>query len=1565
MKRVIANILKTMFWAVVALLLLVLGIVQVAYSDWFQDKLRVELVSRVNASGDVKVALNHLSIDFPLDVQLEGLSVVEPQNDTLIAAKKVTASVALMPLLYGCVEVDEASLVDARYRMGNVDSAMFMKIIASRLSIKDASVGLASSDVNLTQAEIQGGRVDLILKNDTTPTVADTVQPQSAPWKIKAKDLHLRDFTYHMALEATIDSLSTHFADASVKNMEVDLGAQKVIVALVQGEKLDATYIASTAEALPSKEDENPSAPWTIMVDSIDFIKSKALYALANVEPMPGLDFNYIQVDSLDLKIASFYNKASEISIPIRYFTAQERCGIRLYGQGEFALDENAMYLRQFDVKTNNSHLKADGKLGMIGTFEQSQMLLIGNGEVGIADVATMFPAYKPMMRGMPMHDKLFVDVNLEGSLKHLTINKLQADLNGRVNVDAKGYVANVTDFNHMRGELGVSGEIVDADFVNAFIGDDADELFVLPKMSLAGNVDFSPGLIEGAIDAHTRGGDLAMEAMWNSRAEGYDLNVELIEFPIDAFMPKMGVKRGSGRLGANGKHYNPFNRNMVIDAQADIEYIEYQGDEYKDIAAHVMMKNHNAEVALCSENEGADFDFMACCKFDKTSLEWDVNADIRSLDFYALGMTKEQASLTTLFNSKGALDVEARKVRGMLQVDDMDWRSDSLNLAVKDINAKVLASDSVINLAMRNNDMYAFLSTTDKVDSLASKVGKLADVLSRQIDARKIDVEQIQQAMPRFNMVMKAGSQNLLAQYLASMDQSFNRMSLKLSNDSMINLSAHVYEYKMGTTRLDTISITANQYDKILMYNASVGNRPGTFDEFAHVTIDGYLADDLVSAHLQQRNIAGEEGYNIGALAQVGDSLVRFELFPETPMLAYKSWDINDENFIEYNMYTHHVDADVVMKNSTSSINIFTAHGESHDGEQEDLHVKIKDLKLAELIAFNPYAPPIKGDMSADMKINWHGGRLNGDGIVSLDDFIVGKERVGSFVADLGVSTDDAGQIKAKAALMVDGEKTMTIAGNLNDSTSQNPLMLDFSMIHFPLKVLNPMLPNNIATLSGTLNGVMTITGDSNAPILNGKLDFDSAAVLVGMTGTSLNFSEVEIPVEDNVVAFNDFGITGVNKNPLKVNGTVDIKELSAPKIDLNLKARNMQIVGSNKSRRADVYGKGFVDVDADVQGDLSHMDVDATIDLLSGSNVTYIMPSATSAITSYSTENMVKFVKFSDTTHVEETEQSIVAMQMDLDVALIVSEGTTLNVDLSADGKNKVQLQGSGTLNYSLDKMDDSRVTGRYTINKGFVRYTPPLMSEKLFNFDEGSYVAFNGDMLNPILSLSAIDDLKANVTREGQDSRLVDFKVKLSVTNSLENMNVAFDLSAPEDITITNELSSMSAEQRASQAMNMLLYNVYSGSGSKGNTNLVGNPLYSFVESRLNTWAANNIGFVDISFGIDQYDKTVDGNKSKATSYSYKVSKTLFNDRFKIVVGGNYSTDADVDENFSQNLINDISFEYMLNKSGTMYVKLFRQVGFESVLEGEITQTGVGFVYKRKLKSLRDLFGKEKKQ
>ncbi|MDE6791713.1 MAG: hypothetical protein K2J48_01320 [Muribaculaceae bacterium] len=48
--------------------------------------------------------------------------------------------------------------------------------------------------------------------------------------------------------------------------------------------------------------------------------------------------------------------------------------------------------------------------------------------------------------------------------------------------------------------------------------------------------------------------------------------------------------------------------------------------------------------------------------------------------------------------------------------------------------------------------------------------------------------------------------------------------------------------------------------------------------------------------------------------------------------------------------------------------------------------------------------------------------------------------------------------------------------------------------------------------------------------------------------------------------------------------------------------------------------------------------------------------------------------------------------------------------------------------------------------------------------------------------------------------------------------------------------------------------------------------------------------------------------------------------------------------------------------------MYARLFRHTGYESILEGEITETGVGFVMKRRLATLRRLFrfpGRRKKK
>jgi hypothetical protein len=57
--------------------------------------------------------------------------------------------------------------------------------------------------------------------------------------------------------------------------------------------------------------------------------------------------------------------------------------------------------------------------------------------------------------------------------------------------------------------------------------------------------------------------------------------------------------------------------------------------------------------------------------------------------------------------------------------------------------------------------------------------------------------------------------------------------------------------------------------------------------------------------------------------------------------------------------------------------------------------------------------------------------------------------------------------------------------------------------------------------------------------------------------------------------------------------------------------------------------------------------------------------------------------------------------------------------------------------------------------------------------------------------------------------------------------------------------------------------------------------------------------------------------------------------------------------------------VAIEYRLDESGTRYVKLFHDKNYESVLEGEVIETGLGVVLRKKVSNLGELFIFKKKK
>ena len=65
-----------------------------------------------------------------------------------------------------------------------------------------------------------------------------------------------------------------------------------------------------------------------------------------------------------------------------------------------------------------------------------------------------------------------------------------------------------------------------------------------------------------------------------------------------------------------------------------------------------------------------------------------------------------------------------------------------------------------------------------------------------------------------------------------------------------------------------------------------------------------------------------------------------------------------------------------------------------------------------------------------------------------------------------------------------------------------------------------------------------------------------------------------------------------------------------------------------------------------------------------------------------------------------------------------------------------------------------------------------------------------------------------------------------------------------------------------------------------------------------------------------------------------------------------------------NQGQTFLDNVSLKYQLDKTGEQYLSLYHKLVTDNVLEGEFSETGIGYVLRRKLSSLWDLFGRKKK-
>lgn len=1572
LKKIMKHTLRTL----AVLLLAVLLLPALLYVPAVQDLVRRKAAAYASQALGMELSVERLRLSFPLRLTVEG-TLLRDGADTLLRCGRLSLDAALWPLLRREVAVDRFELRDLAARYADSLAGMELRLAAGRFSLEECRVGLREQRVDLGTVSLSGADISLDLRAADAPARADSTA--SPAWTVAVGQLVVANTAFGMRTAPAVTELSVRLPGGMVERCVVRLGDRDVAVGSLLLERGEYAYRTAPAAADasqpvpahatagssgpdPAKRGAEPESaaaaaqPWSVLVGSVVLADNRVEYGTLGHTPAAGFDPECIALSGLDLEIDSIRNRGAEIALLIRRMRFAERCGVDVQQlDGGFRMDSAGIALSDFNLRTANSSLRADLSAGAGALQADPAAPLAADLAARIApgDALLLRPGLPlAVLKGRDVRMHLAADGTL-GDIGRLTLGVSSP---GLAAVEADGAVRNLTDARRLAADLRFRGDFDNLNPLLALLPDTALRRRVaVPRgVGLRGRVRADGAAYDGTATLTAREGRLLLDGRYDGRAERYDALLRCDSFPLGAFLPADSLGVLDLLLTARGEGFDPFAARTSAALRAQVGRVVWQGRDLGGLELEADLAEHRLTGRLLDDNEALRLALQIEGELTAQAQRLALSGRVAEVDLAALGVTQEPLG--------GALTLDAeasaagRNITARIGLDSIEIRSDGRTDRIRPTAASFSTDSLATRAALRSGDLSLAFAARGGLDSLTAAFAAGADTLLGQLRTQHLDMERLGRALPAFGLHLTAGRNNIVNNLLKMRGASFDSLRAEAVHGDTLPLlvRAGVTNLASGGLRLDTVGIRFRQEGRQLAYGVLLDNTSGGLERAARAGLSGSLVADSCRLDLWLQDRAGEDVTRFGWDVVWSDSLVRATLGPAAPLFGSALWSVNPDNYVIYG-FDGTLRADLDLTHGAQRFALRTLPVQETPDAPDALRLDMAGLRIASMLETLPVVPPLDGVLGAGIQLERRADSLAVGGEVSVAGLSYDGQRFGD--VGLGLSYAGGRGYRGALRLTLDSAEVLTARGSYEP---QQPQPLDFALTipGFPLERANVFLPADLLRLSGTLGGSLRATGTTAAPQIDGGLHFTGTKLRVPMIGTSFALSSDTIRIRDSRVRFDRYAVTAPNKRALTLDGAFDLSNLTAPTVDLALHAVDFQAVNVARTERTAVYGTAYLDLDATARGPVDELAVRGRVALLGGTDITYVMQDAPMDVRERP-QQVVSFVSFDELDTQEPPAEAPLTVRiggMDLQLDVDISDDVRAGVDLSADGQNRVDLEGGGRLTYSMNPLGDVRLTGKYLLSGGTVSYNPPIIARKVFRIRPGSYVEWIGNVADPSFDITAVESVRANVSTDGQQSRAVNFDISITIRNSLDNLEISFGLAAPEDLAMQNELNSLTAEQRANQAMGLLVYNTYSGPGTTAKV-ATGNPLNAFLQQELNRWAQNSLKGVDLSFGIDSYGESDPGGQH--TDYSYRLSKNLFGNRVRAVIGGSFSTDADPTQNLRENIIGDVSLEYMLDKRDNMFIKLFRHTGYESILEGEITETGVGFVIRKRLLRFTDLF------
>ena len=1461
----------------------------------------------------------------------------------------------------------------------------------------------AVGDINLDGLKLK-------LKQDLVAEVSEKVGKKvdslskQQPMKIGLQGIKLTNFNIDYGDENTKTFAKVLFKELSTKVNQLDLenNAYNIDNVLLAGADIRADLYLPAKKEDPKKVQKisagsGKEKAMKVLLGNLNFNDVKVVYNNTAVVPSKlGMDYNHLNFSRMNVDVRNFKMENNEFAGTVKSAEIKESKGLDIQRlTTNFTYGSKEAYLKNLYLQTPKTVLRDEVVIG----YDSVEQLTANPGavkvsasirdsKVGFSDILNLVPTLRNTVPFNKYPNAvLLVNANAKGSVNDLMIQNLKLSGIDQLKVAASGRVKNAMNPDQLYYDLKI-GELSSSD---------KTIYNLVPKNTIPSNISLPSffsvkGIAKGTTknvntnlnltSAFGNAEIIAQVDMRRKNHELYDVNANLHNLQIGKIIQNKEVGAITAKIAAKGEGFDP--KSAKADIRGYVNSAVYKAYNYREMDLTGKINHGAYSLALNSKDPNANMNLAASGVYNEKNPTVKVNGAITKLDLNKLGFYEKPMIVAGKLDGDFS-NLNPDELNGSLNLQNFAISDTKEVFPIQEVNFKAISTKDSNELNL--NSQIADITLTGKY-KLTQIFGALQQTINQYYQFQKPGKAQKIQPGQHFAFNAKIKNDNLIRKFVPDL-KDFETITLNGNYDAdsqKIEVDGRIPQLQYGENSIQGGTLKITNENQALQYNLGVASLKSSSLALNKISVVGDVANNTINYNITTKDAKDATQFLIAGTAKSLNDITEVSLNPNGLKLNYDDWTVAENNRIQISSKGILAD-NFRLSNAGSEILLQS----ENNSPASPLNVSLKDFKIETITeAIKKDSLLAKGTINGTAQLRDLTKKMTFTSDLNISDLMVYGSPVGNVAVK--VKNNSANILNADVALS-GNDNDVKILGDYNISAGTFDMNMAINQLQ--MKTVQGFSMNAIHHTEGYLSGNLKLAGSTDKPNILGKVKFNKVGLEIAKTGSDFRNIDDEIDFTNRGIEFNRFKVKDKDGNALTVNGQVLTQNYRDFAFNLNVNAKDFKVVNSEKTNDAMMYGILAIDAGLRIRGNLDLPKVEGRLAVAENTDFTFVLPQSSPAL--QERDGIVEFVDqdqvvLNKTIKTDSLNAQSRIKGMDVSVNIEVNKEAKMSIVIDKANGDFVKLQGEAQLTGGIDPSGKTTLVGVYEVEKGAYELSVSMLKRK-FDIQKGSTITWTGEPTAAIMDITAVYktetapiDLVEQQVNQGETNlfkQRMPFNALLKMKGELLKPVLSFDITTDENnnSVATNVKQLVDAKlaqlrqqepEMNKQVFALLLLNRFIGenpfqsSAGLSAETMARQSVSKILSQQLNNLASDLIKGVDLNFGLESTDDYSTGNKNTRTDLNVDISKKLLNDRLKVTVGSNFGLEGQARQNENMtNIAGDVTVDYSLSRDGRYMLRAYRKNDYQVALQGQIVETGVGFIITLDYDKFREIFQKSKKE